>query len=225
MSAVNNSAPNAGQAQGQFSSDISIVNPPRGATFAPGAVIPIEVRVTASHTVSAMAVVSPLGFGNELRKSAPWSFTLTVPTDQAGLSSSLLGEQPIYVDATVDGEKGSIETGTTIDVEEPGPPVKLSSQWTQLFFEAGERGGIPLLVLGTFKDELELDVSHSTHISFTSSDPRVASVSSEGIVSPIGPGKTVVEARYDGDVATRLVIPVACAGSSPSAEPPAPLNH
>jgi hypothetical protein len=190
------------------SSGVSIISPAEGTTFKPGDVIPVEVRAASAQTISAMMIGSPLGFGDHARQSPPWSFTLTVPTEDRGMGGGvpLIGKHPITA------------------VEEPEIPVKLWSQWTQMIFNSGDDVELPLDISGTFPDGLALDVSESTYISYDSSDTQVATVSAFGMVKPAGPGKAFIGATYgSGERTIRLVIPVSCASPrTPALSAPPP---
>lgn len=198
-----------------ISGDISVISPAEGTIVKPGQVITVQVRVAESKSISHMAVISPLGFGNELRSSPPWNFTLTVPTEdrRVGGGGPLIGKQPIYVVTSGPSKShpGEPDAYITVDVEEPDGPTRLSTDWNPLSFQSADEIGIPLGVAGTFPDGLLLDVSESTHISYHSTDEKVVTVSDTGFVKPTGPGKAFVYARY-GEVGhgVQLAVPVTC---------------
>jgi hypothetical protein len=95
-----------------------------------------------------------------------------------------------------------------VDVERPDLPVKLWTQESGIFFEAlGEE--LRVIVSGTFFDGSDLELNESCCLSFSSSDPSVATVSEDGVVTAIGPGHSLITAIYrQGDQHVQLAIPV-----------------
>jgi hypothetical protein len=207
-------------ARGRSSSEISITSPADGTVVKPGEVITVRVRVAVGKSINRMAVISPLGYGDELRSSPPWTFTLTVPTDERGVGGGrpLIGRQPVHV-MTFEPNKsqqGEPDASITVDVEEPDIPTKLWTQWTQLIFDSADDREIPLDVVGTFPDGLQLDVAESTSISYKSTDTQVATVSDIGMVKPAGPGKAYIYVTYGSvEHGIQLPVPVSC-GSPPT---------
>lgn len=134
-----------------FSSNgISIVSPAAGTIVAPGETFSVEVSVDSGSDVGKMGIVGPMGFGTTIRDAPPYSFPYTVPRDSTGMSGPLIGEQPIYVNTSWRPSKSGPDAGTTVDVEVPGLPVKLSALLPQLTSESiGE--SVPLVMLATFK--------------------------------------------------------------------------
>jgi len=69
-------------------------------------------------------------------------------------------------------------------VERSDTPLELSEINHMRFVELTERGGgMPMLLLAKFADGTVLDVQESSHMTYTSSDPKVASVSTYGMIS------------------------------------------
>ena len=178
------------------SSEISIVSPSDGTIMQPGETIPIDVRVAPTAAVEALVILNTLGAGNEIRRSPPWSFTLTVPTDETGLGHSLIGIQSISVGGGVDGQHaGEALDSITVDVEEPDVPTKLWTQMTSITMESiGEQS--PIKTVGFFPNGHQLEVNESSYISWESADPSVATVDDDGMATATGPGKTSITATY-----------------------------
>ena len=54
---------------------------------------------------------------------------------------------------------------------------------------------IPVRVLGVFPDASQLDITRSNKTTYSSADPRVATINAEGVVTSVGPGKTSIQVR------------------------------
>jgi hypothetical protein len=200
-----------------FSSNgISIVSPAAGTVVAPGETFSVEVSVDSGSDVGKLGIVSPMGFGTTIRDAPPYSFAYTVPLDSTGMSGPLIGEQPIYVNTSWRPSKSGPDAGTTVDVEVPGLPVKLSAQWAQLMFDhVGE--SVPLEMLATFPNGSQWHVTESMRIAFRSSDPNVATVNSFGQISATGPGRATIIVSYTFEGRTvELNLPVSSRGDSPT---------
>jgi hypothetical protein len=87
-------------------------------------------------------------------------------------------------------------------------PTSIEAVLPQLFFGAqGEDAQIK--ILGTFSDGQILDVTESSNIAYTSSNPAVATVDSLAIVKAISPGTATVTAVYGPPAQSRrAIIPV-----------------
>jgi len=165
-----------------------------------------------------MVILSPMGGSTEPRTAPPWSFTLDVPRDDVGGSGSLVGAQPIYAVFRRCGSdpnpqaacnQGSRDfPSTELDVEDPSPATKLWSRLPLLSFVSVDDSDY-LNIVAFFADGLQLEVTRSTRISFSSTNPAVALVDENGHVTRTGAGKAEIEVTYiGGGATTRLSIPV-----------------
>ena len=81
-----------------------------------------------------------------------------------------------------------------LDVEKAEEPTRIwAKPSTILFSRAGER--IPLRVLGAFGDGSQETLTKSSKTIYTSADPRVATVSADGLVTAVASGKTSIQVR------------------------------
>ncbi len=200
------------------SSGVSIVNPSAGTVVSPGEVLHIEASADSDKDISGMGIVSPLGFGNETRMSPPWSFTLNVPREEVGIAGPLIDSQPLYADFRRCGNdqnpqaacnQGAPDSASTeVDVEDPTPATKLWSRIPSLSFDSINDSD-HLNIVAVFVDGLELEVTRSTYISFSSTNPTVAAVDDDGLITRVGTGKAEIEVTYvGGGVTTKLSIHV-----------------
>jgi hypothetical protein len=95
-----------------------------------------------------------------------------------------------------------------LDVEDPSPATKLWSRLPSLSFVSVDDSDY-LNIVAFFADGLQLEVTRSTRISFSSTNPAVAVVDENGHVTRTGAGKAEIEVTYiGGGATTRLSIPV-----------------
>jgi uncharacterized protein YjdB len=91
-------------------------------------------------------------------------------------------------------------------VERLDTPTAISeiNQWSHLEFT--ERGTqIPISIVATFADGIVLDVSESSHMTYSSSRPQVAAVSDFGMITAMGVGKATIRAEYRNGAARQAV--------------------
>lgn len=165
---------------------LQITSPTDGSTVSPGQ--SLTVNVSASGAFQQVLVVgwSPIGFSDPLA-APPYQFTVQIPTNI----------QPGHYQLTADGVTTTgIETSSdpiNIDIERPDAPISLSVQPSRLKLSLGDAGY--LRVIGTFSDGTTADLTLSTLTSYRST-PSVATVTSQGIVSPVAQGGGGVTVTY-----------------------------
>jgi len=189
---------------------IHFVSPAARTVVQPGQTVTIAVVADSSveklalvgqHPLPVSQVVAP-GLG----VASPFEFQVRIPTD--------IRPGPYHVAAI-----GTLAGGETVserlvlDVENAEEPARIwAKPSTILFSSAGER--VPLRVLGAFAHGSEETLTKSSKTTFTSADLRVATVSADGLVTAVGPGKTSIQVH----TTTRdCVIPVTVEGGSNSA--------
>jgi len=198
-------------AAGAQQSAVRIVSPAAGRVVQPGQTVTIAVAADSSVARLALLGQHPLPINQVvapgLGVARPAEFQVRIPTDiQPG---------PYRVTAI-----GSLAGGETVseslvlDVEKSDEPTRIwAKPATILFSHAGER--IPVRVLGAFGDGTQETLTRSSRTAYTSADPRVATVSGDGLVTAVGPGKTSIQIR----TRTRdFSIPVTVANASNDAE-------
>ena len=90
---------------------------------------------------------------------------------------------------------GDVESeGVTIDVEKSEETVRIWMEPSAIQFEhLGDH--IPVRVLGTFADGSQEELTKSSKTVFTSADPRIATVTADGVLTSVGHGRTSIQAR------------------------------
>lgn len=53
-------------------------------------------------------------------------------------------------------------------------------------------------VTGVYAGKTRVDLTQSNRIKYVSSNPRIATVQEQGIVSPVQPGRAIITVTYDG---------------------------
>lgn len=169
---------------------LQITSPPSGVVVNPGQTLTVTVTSPAGLAFQMIAVIGPdpIGF-NTLASSVPAQFSIAIPSD---------ADCRLYT-LTADGltQSGQHVTSASIqiDVERPDFPVSLSASDSGLALESqGEQ--VHLAVLADFADGSTVDVTHSTLLSYASSNPAVATVDASGTVTVVAAGNAFVTAKY-----------------------------
>jgi hypothetical protein len=201
-----------------FSNGATFLTPANGQIVHPGEIVHFDVSIAPGRSEGPLGLMSPLGASNEIRESAPYSFSLKIPRDERGVGggSPLIGIQPITAFGKVLGKQEFGLGGIEVDVEESEMPTKLSaysggrSQYGPpglKFFGAGQQES--LVIAATFSNGDVLNVINSTYVRLISENPKVVSVGEEGILTSLGPGNTTITVSYALEAQTmQISIPV-----------------
>jgi hypothetical protein len=178
---------------------VRILSPVAGTVARPGQIITIAVAADASVEKLALIGQRPLGVGQVLSggapgimargqgESRPIQFQVRIP------ANTRPGTYRVTAMGRVAGGDTESEA-VTIDVEKSEEPVRIWAEPSLIRFErVGDE--IPVRVLGAFADNSNEELTRSSKTSFTSADPRVATVSASGMVTAVGPGKTTIQMR------------------------------
>ena len=178
---------------------LRILSPAAGTIARPGQTITISVNADATVEKLALIGQHPLGVGQIFAGAAPGiiargqgdsrpiQFMLRIPENTQPGTYRVTAVGKIFAD---DVESEAI----TIDVEKSVEPVRIWTEPSIIHFEhVGDQ--IPVRVLGAFGDRSNEELTKSSKTTFVSADPRVATVSADGVVTAVGPGKTTIQAR------------------------------
>jgi hypothetical protein len=175
---------------------LEITSPANGAIVAPGQRLAISVN-SATVREAEYAVISPLGT-SDLVSQVPGRAFIDIKKDQKP------GRHPLTAMGNTRAGQPIVSNTIEIDVERADTPIELSEINHMSFVELTERGGgMPMLLVAKFADGTVLDVRESSHMTYTSSDPKVASVSTDGMISAVGIGETTIRAEYRNGNAVR----------------------
>jgi hypothetical protein len=100
--------------------------------------------------------------------------------------------------------RGPVDFGSiSIVVERSDSPVSLTVYPVIADFTMDQERYFS--VTGVYADQTEADLSQSSRIKYVSSNPQIATVQEQGIVSPVQPGKANITITYDR---LRIEVPV-----------------
>lgn len=178
---------------------LRIASPASGFVVRPGQTI--TITVSASSAVQKLVLMGqhPLGMvplavdgaasmvAHGQGEGHPLQFLLTIPAAiKPGTYRVIaMGKTPA----------GGVESDPLmLDVERPDKPIRIWAEPSVIqFTNLGDQ--IPLRVLGAFSDGSQAELTHSSHTTFASHDPRIATVGAGGMVTAIEKGKTSILVR------------------------------
>ncbi len=190
----------------QTTGTLSITSPNSGTVVSPGQSLTVNVAASpAGNFTSGVSLVgqNPTGVVASL-PSSPYSFQITIP---AGISP---GSYSITAFANASGSLVS-SPPVQLQVERTDQPTSLQLEPNNLSFRfSGEQ--IPLLLYGTFSSGTQI-VTASSLVTFQSSTPSVATVSTTGIVTAVTSGTSTITASYGSIQATlKVSVPASSRG-------------
>lgn len=191
---------------------ISIMKPAAGAVFNSGQMINVTVRVTSPGSFRSYALIGNhrLGAAAPLNASGTPSFALTIPAEQQ--------PGPYFLTVIGYGPEGTVvaQDDVQIQIESPAALLNLIAPANTLTFEAiGEQ--LPLQIVSGAPGGTPLDVTHSSHLAFTSSNPAVGMVDSNAMVTATAPGQAAINVQLDSGGSLSVPIRVLPVALTPSA--------
>ena len=176
---------------------LTITSPTNGAQVQWGQSLGVSVSVSQGATFSSIQViVQGIGLSTALT-SPPYSFTVTVPSQAAGQES---------ITAVGVTANGSVVFSPAITVDaEPSLAVSgITLNFSQVNFGfTGDQVG--LTVQGTLSDGSLVNLTQSNKTTFSSGNIAVATVSSTGLLTAVGPGSTTITVANGGQIAVGTV--------------------
>lgn len=178
---------------------LRILSPASGLVVRPGQTVTIAVSADSAVHKLVLMGQHPLGMARPTIDGAtglvaqgqgegrPLQFLLTIPT----------AVQPGSYRVTALGRTsaGAVESkALALDVERPDAPTRIWAEPSIIqFTHLGDQ--IPLRVLGAFADGSRAELTRSSYTKFASADPRVASITSTGMVTAAEQGRTSILVR------------------------------
>ena len=167
-------------------------------TVSPGETLLVTLKSPTNVRFVVVAVISELGILPA--STLPATVPVHIPDDMrpGKYAISAMGR-------TVANEQ--VIVGAELLVERTEIPTKLSTRYSECrFMTLGNE--LPLSIQAELPGGEVVDVTQSSNITYSSSDPRVASVDENGIVMAVSAGNATLTATYtQGNVTRRLVIP------------------
>ena len=168
---------------------LEITSPAAGSIVNPGQTMTVVVTSPANVAFLGVGVMaeSPIGM-SDIASELPARFSLNIPGDIACRRYHLTANG-----RTATGQ--DVEASVTIDVERPDMPSSIKATLSSLIFEA-PGGYVPLRLMGTFPGGNVLNVTQSSYVVYTSSNPAIATVTTWGQVTAVAAGDAVITATY-----------------------------
>ena len=186
---------------------LQITSPTRGIVVNTGQTISITVTSPANLTFTSIGILGP-GGPLDANTSAPAAFSLTIP------SNTVPGRYGLTAVGRPSVGKAVFSKSIDITVERPDKPVSLTTNPPVYYFRQGEFDY--LRVSGRFADATNLNVTESTYLSFSSSNPAIVTVNTKGLVRAVAPGHATVVTTYSGGPSKGVPVFVTGAPVSPS---------
>jgi hypothetical protein len=180
---------------------LQITSPANGAIIALGQNLAVSVISPSGSSFSQVDVIGdkPLGMTN-IASAVPAQFSISIPSDIP------TGRYTLTAEGTTTSGQNADSVSVMIDLERPDNPSSLSAQVSMILFRS-VGNSTPLIILATFADGSVVDVTGSSHLSYSSSNANVATVDTNGIVTALGYGSGTITATYTVGGAT-LAIPI-----------------
>jgi Bacterial Ig-like domain (group 3)/Dockerin type I domain/Bacterial Ig-like domain (group 2) len=182
-----------GCVSGSQAQEITVTSPASGALYAPGSTINVTATVSGGSVVAVAAAAQGMATSSYQLK-APYSMSLVVPAD-------VIGPKNLFAVGVIASNTAIFSPMITVDIEPSIAPASLTfDQSLVAFGYVGQQQKVG--VTATFSDGSVLDLSKSTKLSFTSSNPSVVSVDPTGLLTSLTAGNTTVKVAYGALTAT-----------------------
>ncbi len=173
-----------------------------GTVVSPGSTLTVTVTSPAGAQFAVVALIGtdPIGIvGAE--KSMPATFRVPIPLTAAFRSFALTA-----MGRTVSGQE--VMVGTEIEVRRADLPTKLAARMPSINFLA-QGDDTHVTILADFADGSRAYVTESSSLTYSSTNPEVATVARYGHVTAVGPGGASIVVTYgNAPGSPRLTIPV-----------------
>ncbi len=164
----------------------------------PGESLTVTVDVSPPEGAFRTVFVDGIGFGKEVLKAPPYRFTVHIPVDIRPDKYPVIA----YAFSASTGQLVNSEPITVL-VERADSPVSISVYPVVADFTMDQKRYFS--VTGLYADHATDDLSQSSRIKYISSDPAVATVDPQGIVTPVAPGSGKITIIYGN---LKLDVPV-----------------
>jgi hypothetical protein len=186
---------------------LQIASPAQGTLVTAGQTISVTVTSPANLTFTSIGILGP-GGPVDANISAPTTFSLTIP------AKAVPGSYLLTAVGRPSAGKAIFSKAISISVERPDKPVSLTANPFAYHFQQGEFDY--LRISGAFSDGTNLNVTESTYLSFSSSNPTIVTVNVKGLVRAVAVGNAIVTATYSGGPSKTVPVFVTKAQLSPS---------
>jgi hypothetical protein len=159
--------------------------PPDGTTVEPGQTLTVIVEPLPGVTPTFVALLSTLFL--DFREQRPFIFAVTIPEDAP------LGPGRVTADGLAAGERElRAQAPLTLHIETATPVTSIRVPHPPRFIATEE----DISVSGTFTDGITLEIIRSREITYSSSNPQVATVTSDGLIEAVDNGTATITVTY-----------------------------
>jgi hypothetical protein len=176
-------------AAGGNSDQLKILEPTEGLRVSPGQKVNIVIQPASNINIKEIRIIVP---GDVLQlKAPPWKTSFQVPLTATGTLSLLVVGK--------DQTRQIYDSQVNLAVIQKSLFLRLEADTKGLYFEHTEPDDFMYItVKGVYKDGIHRDLnSAQSGTVFTSNDPDIATVQSDGKVNPKSNGKTKIMVRND----------------------------
>ncbi len=172
---------------------LTIESPSPGTIFSAGQTINVTVSVTNGPVLAVQVFGQGMGT-TALKSAAPFTFTLTAP-------SNVIGLQNVFAIGALGQGDAVFSPTIAVDIEPTSAPTSIvfNQSLATLGYVGDQRR---VWVSATFADGSTQDVSNSTNLTYSSSAPAVTSIDSTGLMTCQGIGGATITATYGKLTAT-----------------------
>lgn len=167
------------------STAIRVVSPPDGATFEPGAPVTVVVEPEGPTPLQEVIIATPGVIQRAV--AAPFQFTFPAPQE--------LGPKKLAV-AAQDQKNKEFLKELTYHVETATPVTSIQVTSPPLFISTERE----ISVFGIFADGIRREITRSQEITYSSSNPQVATVTSDGTIEAVDNGTATITVTYKGQM-------------------------
>jgi hypothetical protein len=186
---------------------LRITEPKGGIVVNPGQTLTVMVDASPALTFREIIIIGqdPIGFSQSLF-APPYRFSIAIPPNT----------RPRRYNLTANGytEPGRVANSEPVEilVERSDKPLSLTAEPSVLDFQyVGDQ--TRLAAVGRFIGSERVDLYESSYVRYVSSDPRVATVTRDGLVTATGAGSVKIAIRYnEKSTAVPVIVRKASAG-------------
>jgi Big-like domain-containing protein len=194
---------------------LHIASPADGAIASPGETIQVRVTPKQERLWQAILVVTEINDAGltQIARALPADFSVTIPSNIDACRKYML----TVMGKTSAGEEA--ESMIDVDIERPDMPMSISSfQFDRLTLQANPKDPLDrpfsLIILATFADGKNFEVTESSYVTYESSNTAVATVDKNGGVRARAPGVAFVTVQYKNPNGERVHVSVPVTVSS-----------
>jgi hypothetical protein len=174
---------------------LAITSPANGATVQTGQ--SVSVSVAASGSFSSIEVIGQAIGLSLVVNDPPYIFSLAIP-------NGTVGQKTITAAGITPSGTMIFSPSVTIDCEPAAPVTALSLNLNEISFDfTGDQ--VELTVEGKLADGSSVNLTQSSNTTYSSGNIAVATVTTSGLVTAVGPGTTTITALNGGQIAAATV--------------------